>query len=208
MMTEIATEGGAERDKIDLVMHKVLNQKFFDRPTVTVAKELLGKYLVRKRGGKTIALMITEVEAYDGPRDKASHASRGMTPRTKIMFGPAGRWFVYFTYGMHWMLNVVTGKERYPAAVLIRGIEGVNGPGRVTKFLHVDKKLNGKLANRKNDLWIEERRTNPVRNSPSQGRSGARRAGVISNGIKKSPRIGVQYAGAHWARKNYRFFLP
>lgn len=191
MMTEIATEGGAERDKIDLVMHKVLNQKFFDRPTVTVAKELLGKYLVRKRGGKTIALMITEVEAYDGPRDKASHASRGMTPRTKIMFGPAGRWFVYFTYGMHWMLNIVTGKSGYPAAVLIRGMEGVHGPARVTKFLKIDKRINGKSASRKTGLWIEDNR----------------KFKDLKLKVTSSPRVGVAYAGPVWSNKHYRFYL-
>src|SRR3989338_2229715 len=101
-------------------MRKILPQSFFDRPTLAVARALLGKFLVRRTGKKTLEAMITEVEAYDGPEDRASHASRGITPRTKIMFGEAGRLYVYFTYGMHWMLNVVTGSRGYPAAVLIR----------------------------------------------------------------------------------------
>jgi len=101
---------------------KILSQKFFEQPALKIAKVLLGKYLVRRIGRKTIKVMITEVEAYDGFKDKASHAARGLTERNKIMFGPAGYWYVYFTYGMHWMLNIVTGREGYPAAVLIRGV--------------------------------------------------------------------------------------
>jgi len=100
---------------------KIISRDYFNRPTVDVARSLLGKFLVRRLRGKTIAVMISETEAYDGPRDLASHASRGKTPRTSVMFGPAGRFYVYFTYGMHWMLNVVTGPKEYPAAVLIRG---------------------------------------------------------------------------------------
>lgn len=103
-------------------MKKVLSQRFFDLATPIVARGLLGKFLVRRIGKRTISAMITEVEAYDGSHDKASHASRGLTPRTKIMFGPAGHWYVYFTYGMHWLANIVCGKEGYPAAVLIRSV--------------------------------------------------------------------------------------
>ena len=134
------------------VMKKILTQESFDRPTLKVAEELLGKYLVRKYRGREIAAMITEVEAYDGPNDLASHASHGRTERTKIMFGPPGRWYVYFTYGMHWMLNIVTGPEEYPAAILIRAVEEVNGPARTTKFFKVDKQFNGKTASRKTGL--------------------------------------------------------
>ena len=92
-----------------------MNKEFFDRPALEVAPDLLGKFLVRKGNGKEIALMITDVEAYDGLKDKASHASVGQTERNKAMFGPAGHWYVYFTYGMHWMLNAVTGPMGYPA---------------------------------------------------------------------------------------------
>ena len=101
-------------------MKKVLAQPFFDRPTLMVARKLLGKYLTRCWRGRTIALMVTEVEAYDGPHDRASHASRGRTPRNYLMFGEAGRFYVYFTYGMHWLVNIVTGPHGYPAAVLLR----------------------------------------------------------------------------------------
>jgi len=189
-------------------MPVVLNQKFFEKPTVTVAKKLLGKYLCRRYRGKIIRAMITEVEAYDGPHDKASHASRGLTSRTKVMFGPAGYWYVYFTYGRHWMLNVVTGKTGYPAAVLIRGVQlvevkppyssaiinysahRINGPGRVTKFFKIDKKFNEKPLNRRIGLWIED--------------GGVK---IRKNQVARSKRIGVDYAGPVWSKKQYRFFI-
>lgn len=148
----------------------------------------MGKYLVRRYRGKIITGMITEVEAYDGQKDKGSHASRGMTPRNEIMFGPAGYWYIYFTYGMHWMLNVVTGPERYPAAVLIRGVEGISGPARVTKFFHIDKKSNGKMVRKESRSWMEDR--------------GIR---VKKSEIKKSSRIGIGYAGPVWAKKKWNF---
>ena len=172
-------------------MSEILTAKFFERPTITVARGLLGKYLVRQYRGKVVRVMITEVEAYDGPKDKASHAFtlRGITPRNKIMFGPAGHWYVYFTYGMHWMLNIVTGKEGYPAAVLIRGVEGVKGPAKVTKFFKIDKKFNGYFAGRRSGLWLENR--------PASWRKK----------IKRSSRIGVHYAGPVWSKKLYRFYL-
>src|SRR3989344_3571341 len=121
-----------------------LNREFFNRNTVVVARELLGKYLVRRvvenraalpNGQKpdfhypverVIRAKITETEAYCGPNDLACHASRGMTPRTKVMFGPPGRAYIYLIYGMHHCLNIVTEKERWPAAVLIRAAEITN----------------------------------------------------------------------------------
>ncbi|MDI6820820.1 MAG: DNA-3-methyladenine glycosylase [Patescibacteria group bacterium] len=169
---------------------KVLTGKFFERSTLLVARELLGKYLCRRYHGKTIRLMITEVEAYDGPKDKASHAFRGLTPRTKVMFGPAGYWYVYFTYGMHFMLNIVTGKKGYPAAILIRGVEGIGGPARVTRAFHINGKLNNKKATRTSGIWIEDEE---VKIPPSR--------------IKKGPRVGVAYAGPVWSKKKYRFLL-
>lgn len=183
-------------------MGKVSSAEFFNRPAPVVAYELLGKFLVRRIGRREIAVMITETEAYEGPNDKASHASRGMTTRNKVMFGPPGFWYVYFTYGMHWMLNVVTGKKGYPAAVLIRGVEGVNGPARLTKFFKIDKRFNGmsattealtrgQPATRADDiLWIEDR--------------GVR---IPKNRIHSGPRIGVAYAGPYWSNRKYRFYL-
>src|SRR3989344_7227522 len=167
----------------------ILRRSFFVRPTLLVAKKLLGKYLVHRRGGKNISLMITEVEAYLGLDDKASHASRGKTERNKAMFDEGGRWYVYFTYGMHWMLNIVTVPKDYPAAVLIRGTDKVQGPARLTKYLEIDKKLNGKLADIKSGLWIEDR---DYKIKPSE--------------IIKTPRIGVDYA-QEWAKKPRRFYI-
>lgn len=161
-----------------------------------MAQNLLGKFLVRKVGNKKMSFMITEVEAYDGPYDKASHAYRGKTARNEPMFGEAGMWYIYFVYGMYFMLNIVTGKKDYPAAVLIRGVEGINGPGRLTKILKIDKKFNGKPAIPKTGLWIESA-------SAGGGRKGIK---IKKSQIKRSPRIGVHYAG-EWALKHYRFYL-
>ncbi len=175
-------------------MTNFLNRNFFNRSALTVAKEILGKFLIRRRGGKEIALMITEVEAYDGSKDRASHASCGKTERNKVMFGEAGNWYVYFTYGMHWMLNIVTGPKDYPAAILIRGTDKINGPGRITKYLKIDKKFNAKPANKKTGLWIEDR---------PACRTG-RGVKIKPSMIKRGKRIGVAYAGK-WADKPYRF---
>ncbi len=107
----------------------ILKNKFFKRKTLRAAKDLLGKVLVRKYRGKESKLLITEVEAYDGPHDKASHANRGRTERTKPMFEEGGVFYIYFTYGMHWLVNIVTGPKNYPAAILIRaGILLDNNP--------------------------------------------------------------------------------
>ena len=166
----------------------ILTKAFFERPAPLVARELIGKYIVRSVGGKKTAAMITEAEAYEGFDDLASHASRGMTPRNKVMFGEAGVLYVYFVYGMHMMLNVVTGKRGYPAAVLIRGTDLVTGPGRLTKFFNIGLQFTGKKALPQNTLWFEDRGTRPA---PRE--------------IKRTPRIGVDYAGPIWSQKKYRF---
>lgn len=170
-------------------MSRVLPASFFDRPALTVARELLGKTLVRRMGRKTVHVLITEVEAYTGPKDKACHAHKGKTKRNAVLFGPAGFWYVYFVYGMHWMLNVVTAEEGYPSAVLIRGVGAWNGPAKLTKALRIDRSLNGKPADRSGSLWVEDR--------------GLR---VPANALRRTPRIGVAYA-EEWALKPYRFIL-
>jgi len=133
--------------------------------------------------------MIIEVEAYDGPHDLASHASKGRTMRTNVMFGAAGHWYVYLCYGMHWMLNVVTGPADYPAAVLIRAVEGIAGPGRLTKALGIDKRFNERSATLEEELWIEDRGV-----------------AVPKRGVQTTPRIGVAYA-REYARKPWRYVL-
>ena len=171
-------------------MGKPLPQSFFARDAETVALELLGQRLARARDGRSASYVITETEAYVGPEDLASHAARGRTKRTEIMFGAPGRFYVYLVYGIYWMLNVVTGAEGYPAGVLIRSVEGIEGPGRVTKSLGITGTLNGLPAVRRSGLWFAEGAERP---SPDQ--------------IHRTPRIGVDYAGPIWAPKDYRFLL-
>jgi DNA-3-methyladenine glycosylase len=169
---------------------KILKKEFFEQPTLVVAEGLLGKFLVRRYKGREISAMITEVEAYDGLHDRASHAHRGETARTSVMFGNAGVWYVYLIYGMHNMLNIVTGGVDYPAAILIRGVQDARGPGKVTKFFHIDGKLNKKKALPAWGLWIEEKGIC-----------------VPKKNIARTSRIGVLYAGPTWANKPYRFIL-
>ena len=116
-------------------MKKVLKKKFFERGAEKVAYDLIGKYLVRFRRGKEKAYKITEVEAYLGEEDGGSHARFGKTGRNAVMFGPPGVFYIYLIYGMYSMLNIVTDKNQAPSAVLIRGVEEFNGPGKLTKSL-------------------------------------------------------------------------
>ena len=127
--------------------------------------------------------VITETEAYLGPHDLACHSARGRTARTEVMFGPPGTLYIYLVYGLHWMLNVVTGPPG--SAVLLRSAGGVNGPGRLGAALAITGALNGKAAQPSTGLWFEDR--------PAAGR-------VIA-----TPRIGVDYAGQFWSRRKLRF---
>jgi DNA-3-methyladenine glycosylase len=167
---------------------------FFNRPALGVAKELLGCHLVRKTKDGIERFMITETEAYVGPHDLASHSSKGRTKRTEVMYQRAGTIYVYLIYGMHNMLNIVTGEKDYPAAVLIRAVENkdghaVTGPGKVAKHLHIDRMINNTLLGNQSNLWVE---------FPST---------ITKLKITSTPRIGVSYAGPIWAEKKYRFVL-
>lgn len=182
-----------------------LPQPFYEQKTVDVAKQLLGKYLVRKHAeGDTIG-RIVETEAYIGPQDLACHAAKGRTARTEVMFGPAGHAYVYFIYGFYNMLNLVTEKKDYPAAVLIRAVEPVDGidlmksrrrldklralasgPGKLCQAFAIDRSLNG--ADLFGDFLYVEDRGEPV---PK---------------FQSTPRIGVDYAGK-WKAKPYRFLV-
>jgi DNA-3-methyladenine glycosylase len=172
---------------------KQLPQSFFQRKTLKVAKDLLGKYLVRNIDGKIIREMIIETEAYVGPHDLACHTSRGRTARNEVMFSDGGTIYVYFTYGMHWMLNIVT-ENRCGTAVLIRGTENISGPARLTKALKIDKSLNGKKLGKKSGLWIEK--------DDKETRHKKQDTKII-----RLPRVGVTYAGKIWAEKPYRYIL-
>jgi DNA-3-methyladenine glycosylase len=182
-----------------------LSRAFYEQPTVAVARRLLGKYLVRIDDAGVRAGMILETEAYVGPDDKASHASRGRTPRTSVMFGPAGFAYIYLIYGMHHCLNIVTEQEDYPAAVLIRAVEPgeglelmreqrpvldvrrlTNGPGKLCQAFGIDRRLNG-LDLCGEVLFIEDRGTSLV-------------------DIVATTRVGVDYAGP-WKDKPWRFYI-
>ncbi|MBA3732891.1 DNA-3-methyladenine glycosylase [Patescibacteria group bacterium] len=171
-------------------MKRILKPEFFNRNSVLVARDLIGKYLTRKTRDKIMSFMIVETEAYEGLKDKASHSHRGQTPRNTPMWEEPATIYVYFTYGMHWMLNISCGKKGHPAAVLLRGIEGCIGPGRLTKKLSIDKTLNGKILGKEAGLWIEEDLTE-----------------IKKIKVLKTPRIGINSAGPIWTKKLYRFVL-
>lgn len=201
---------------------KILNRKFYNRNTLKVAQELLGCFLVRKYRGKIWRAMITETEAYHGERDLASHASRGRTPRTEVMYDEPGRAYVYMIYGMYFCLNIVTEKKDFPAAVLIRGAkiissspargeeleEGweLDGPGKLCRFLKIDKRLNKWDITKGEKLWI-------ARPEGARSRSGQKKpkpSGFAGSGaarkIQKSKRIGIDYA-KHCKEYLWRFQL-
>ena len=182
-----------------------LPRSFYEQNTIVVAKQLLGKYLVRKHPEGGAVGRIVETEAYVGPQDLACHASKGRTARTEVMFGPAGHAYVYFIYGFYNMLNLVTEAKDYPAAVLIRAVEPVDGielmkerrqngalrnlasgPGKLCQAFAVDRSLNG--ADLRGDVLYVEDHGEPI---PK---------------FQATPRIGVDYAGK-WKSKPYRFLV-
>ncbi|HKY54639.1 MAG TPA: DNA-3-methyladenine glycosylase [Anaerolineales bacterium] len=184
-------------------MAKILSRKFYNRPTLTVARELIGARLVRILDGVKLVGLITETEAYISEKDLACHARAGLTPRTAVMFGEPGHAYVYFTYGNHWMLNVVTERRGFPAAVLIRAIQPIEGieimsarrigrdtfgPGKLTQAMGITKSENGvDLTETSHGLWIEE---------------GIK---VPNSLVTKSPRVGLNNTPEPWLSKPWRF---
>jgi DNA-3-methyladenine glycosylase len=171
-----------------------LPRAFYDRDTITVARDLLGKYLVHVARGVERVGRIVEVEAYLGPHDLAAHSSRGLTARTQVMFGPPGHAYVYMIYGMYFCMNVVTEREGHASAVLLRAVEPVTnieertqGPGLLCRAMRIDKCLNGYDLTG-NNFYIAA----PGKSEPMV--------------IVKRPRVGVDYAG-HWARRHLRFYI-
>jgi DNA-3-methyladenine glycosylase len=173
---------------------KKLGRAFYDRDTVIVARELLGKYLFHVSDGLERIGKIVEVEAYLGPHDLAAHSAKGLTERTKVMFGPPGHAYVYMIYGMYHCMNVVTEREGHASAVLLRAIEPVKnvdgrtqGPGLLCRAMHIDRKLNGHdLVS--DDFYIA---------APPEYKPLA---------MVRRPRVGVHYA-RHWARRLLRFYI-
>jgi DNA-3-methyladenine glycosylase len=171
-----------------------LPRSFYDRDTRLVARELLGKWLVHRANDLERIGEIVEVEAYLGQHDLAAHSSKGLTERTKIMFGPPGHAYVYLIYGMHHCMNVVTERAGHASAVLLRAIEPVQnitvktcGPGLLCQAMGIDRRLNGHDL-LSNDFFIAE---------PEAKEHFA---------IVKCPRIGVDYA-KHWAKRHLRYYV-
>lgn len=133
-----------------------LEYRFFHRECLEVAQDLVGKVLVHRSGGQIRRLRITETEAYCGVDDTACHASKGKTKRTEVLWMEAGTVYLYLCYGMHWLLNIVTGEENDPQAVLIRACEGADGPGKLTKCLGITGELNRSSILTGEELWIED----------------------------------------------------
>lgn len=163
-----------------------LENNFFSRDCLEVAPDLVGKILVRTiDNGVKIRIRITETEAYRGIEDKACHASKGKTPRAEILWRESGVIYVYLCYGIHWLLNVITGEKDQPQAVLIRAGEGANGPGILTKKLSVDKHFNGQMVTEMSEFWLEDDGFRPE--------------------IRTDKRVGINYAGEEWINKPWRF---
>lgn len=163
-----------------------LEREFFTRDVLDVAPGLLSKMLaIKSINGNLRRYYISETEAYRGSDDKACHACRGRTRRTEIMYHEGGRLYVYFVYGMYWMLNIVTGAENNPQAVLIRSLENCTGPGRITRLLEIDKSFYGEDLITSDRIWIEDSGITPV--------------------YRAGPRIGVDYAGEIWKNKPWRY---
>ena len=182
-----------------------LPSSFYNRPTLTVARELIGARLVRILKGQKLVGLITETEAYIGQNDLACHAKAGLTLRTAPMFGPPGHAYVYFTYGNHWMLNTVAEKEGFPAAVLIRAIQPIQGievmmerrggrdtlgPGKLTQALGITKSENNiDLTVANSSLWIEAGQFVP------------------NKSVTIGPRVGLNKTPEPWLSKPWRFLV-
>lgn len=133
-----------------------LSYDFYHRECLQVARDLVGKVLVHKIGGKELRMRISETESYCGESDTACHAHKGCTPRTQVLYGKAGTIYVYLCYGIHWLLNIVTGEEGFPQAVLIRACVEANGPGKLTKALGITGELNRQSVLQTPDFWIAD----------------------------------------------------
>jgi len=182
---------------------KRLDRRFYERPTLKVAKNLLGKYLVRVWRGRKIIGKIVETEAYIGPHDKASHAVGGkITKRNLAEYMPGGHIYIYLVYGMYWQFNISTRAKGKPECVLIRAVEPAtkikqlktkniaNGPGKLCNYFKLDKSFYGEDMTKSKRIWLE-----------------SREASISEKLIKSGPRIGIDYAGLYWAKKPWRFWI-
>ncbi|MBQ8297959.1 MAG: DNA-3-methyladenine glycosylase [Ruminococcus sp.] len=167
-------------------MNKRLGIEFFRRDCLEVAPELIGKILVhRLADGTELRERIAETEAYRGEEDLACHASKGRTPRTELLYGEAGVIYIYLCYGMHWLMNVITGENGQPQGVLIRAGEVHSGPAKLTKALRINGDFNGQPFCGNDEIWIEDDGFSPK--------------------LKTAPRVGIDYAGEYWKNIEWRF---
>ncbi len=164
-----------------------LDYDFYKNSCLEVAPKLLGKFLCRNIEGQVLKYRITETESYYGESDTACHAHKGKTNRTKVIYNQGGIVYIYLCYGIHNLLNVVTGEMDFPECVLIRGIENFNGPGKLTKVLKIDRTLNEENLITSNKLWIEEDDFNCE--------------------YKTSKRVGIDYATEEYKNKLWRFIM-
>ncbi|MBN2522312.1 MAG: DNA-3-methyladenine glycosylase [Bacteroidales bacterium] len=162
-------------------------REFYCRDVLEVAPDLIGTILVRNKGINSSRYLITEVEAYRGEEDQACHARFGLTSRNAIMYDAGGKVYVYLVYGMYWMLNIVAGAAGTPQAVLIRGITGYDGPGKLTRALEIDKGFYGEDLVMSDTLWLEE--------SP------------VKHRFIQTFRIGIDYASEPWKSMPWRYLI-
>jgi DNA-3-methyladenine glycosylase len=162
-----------------------LDKNFYSRDVLLVAPDLLGKSLVSNNNGIQAYFPITEVEAYRGEEDEASHARFGKTSRNQIMYEQGGLVYIYLIYGMYWMLNIVTGDAGQPQAVLVRALENLPGPGILTRALGIDRTYHGEDLATSDRIWISDRGYHP--------------------GIIQKPRVGINYAGEPWKSNTWRY---
>jgi DNA-3-methyladenine glycosylase len=169
-------------------MDKRFDREFYSQDVLEVAPKLIGQHLVRGTPDGSISeYIITETEAYRGGDDLACHASKGRTPRNEVMFGEGGYIYMYLIYGMHWMMNVVTGPPGIPQAVLFRGVREANGPGRLTRLLDVDSDFYGEDLVQSERIWIKE--------------SG------LQASYSTGPRVGIDYAEEPWRSMPWRYLI-
>ena len=175
-----------------------LKRSFYTRPTLVVAKDLLGKYIVRKIGTKKLVGKIVETEAYIGPKDKASHSYNWkITDRNKAEYLKGGFIYIYLVYGMYWQFNITTSLKGKPECVLIRAIEPLekikphltNGPGKLCRWLKLDKSFYGEDLTKSKRIWLEDRGEK-----------------ILKKEIVTTERIGIDYA-QEWAKKPWRFYI-
>lgn len=173
-----------------------LKRPFYARPALTIAKDILGKRIIRRYRGKKIIGNIVEVEVYYSVKDRASHAFGGkLTKRNRAEYLEGGHVYIYLVYGMHWQFNISTGQEGHPECILIRAVEPLqgfkdregSGPGKFCKVFKLNKSFYGEDLTESKRLWLEE-------------------SGEKVN-IKRGPRIGIDYAGPYWSKVPWRFWV-